>query len=128
MTFSCTCVQPMPKQLYDGCQFFAAYQKTLQHSIPGRRFLEISSFVFKMRDFLIGASQSDHGVVMLQNQGDRWVLLHGENNSPYHLLHDDFDLYVKPALRHIREEYTCGWNQSDERVFMVVKRFFFRGV
>lgn len=127
MVVSCHCAYPMPRQLYDGWQFLGAYQKALPQPISRAQFPEISAFIFKLRDFIIGASQHDHGVVVLQNQGDRWVLSHGENNSPYHLPRADFDLFVKPALRHIKEEYTCGWNPSDERVYMVVKRYFFRG-
>lgn len=126
MMSSCTCVQKMPRHLFKAWEFLGEYQKNLDQPIPKNRYAEITYFIFKMRDFLIGASQNDHGSILLQNRGDHWILLKDENNSPYQLMNQDFDAYVRPALPYLKEQYACGWDQSDALVIIVVKRFFFR--
>jgi hypothetical protein len=127
MVRPCTCVQQMPTHLYKAWEFLEEYKKTLDQTIPKNRFEAITYFIFKLRDFLLGASQNDHGVVSLQNRGEHWILLKDENNSPYQLINSEFEAYVRPALPYLKEQYTCGWDQSDALVTMVVKQFFFAG-
>jgi hypothetical protein len=127
MLNQCGCIQKMPNHLYDGWAFFEGYKAAIGRPIPKDRALVVNHFIFKLRDFLIGASQNNHGVVTLQNRGEHWILLKGENNSPYQLINSEFEAYVRPALLYLKEQYTCGWDQSDALVTMVVKKFFFAG-
>lgn len=125
MLDQCKCVQKMPIHLHDGWKFFEGYKVAIRQPIPKARSLAINHFIFKLRDFLIGASQNDHGVITLQNRGEYWMLSMGENDSPCRLITGEFDAYVRPALPYLKEQYACEWDQSDALVTMVVKKFFF---
>lgn len=125
MLHQCTRVQKMPNHLHDGWAFFEGYKVAIGQPIPKDRALVINHFIFKLRDFLIGASQNDHGVITLQNRGEYWTLSMGENDSPYRLITREFEAYVRPALPYLKEQYARGWDQSDASVTMVVKKFFF---